>query len=416
MYSTNVAGCSKNDCHSVCSSHCTETYGGFFLIGCNGRLPGGDKGRKCSKFILVSRDVPNGLKQASAHRISSPKSSEPTKATKKFIIRYIFSNEESVLVDYASDKETDMFQIGRSDDNDFPVLGKIAEGKGKARGSTVAKYSCRVLANRANKSEVRIYAAGFDSNKEIVLEEKKAVKWKKGSDTNVDALTFNGVLLNNPEGSFCGGELEAGVWREVSVCGNILSLRGVRSSHEKGREINTSTNLLRDGSLVDLCGATLLWRSAEGLQKCINENYIKNIFNKLSESINDVFVIPRKYVREELEDKKQYPHVYLNCGHVHKGRLLPEDCPSCQVTGPHQNLCMGMEFAFYVDDVNDSFTPELYAFIPCGHIATEKTVKFWARTPLPHGKSGYQSICPFCGTALQGYPGYIHLKFCGGST
>lgn len=26
-------------------------------------------------------------------------------------------------------------------------------------------------------------------------------------------------------------------------------------------------NLLEDGSLIDLCGATLLWRSAEGLSK-----------------------------------------------------------------------------------------------------------------------------------------------------
>ena len=32
-------------------------------------------------------------------------------------------------------------------------------------------------------------------------------------------------------------------------------------------QVDTEVNLLEDGSLIDLCGATLLWRSAEGLSK-----------------------------------------------------------------------------------------------------------------------------------------------------
>jgi len=31
--------------------------------------------------------------------------------------------------------------------------------------------------------------------------------------------------------------------------------------------VENEVNLLVDGSLIDLCGATLLWRSAEGLAK-----------------------------------------------------------------------------------------------------------------------------------------------------
>lgn len=30
-------------------------------------------------------------------------------------------------------------------------------------------------------------------------------------------------------------------------------------------QVKTENNILRDGTLIDLCGATLLWRSAAGL-------------------------------------------------------------------------------------------------------------------------------------------------------
>jgi hypothetical protein len=32
-------------------------------------------------------------------------------------------------------------------------------------------------------------------------------------------------------------------------------------------QISDETNVLQDGTLIDLCGATLLWRSHEGLEK-----------------------------------------------------------------------------------------------------------------------------------------------------
>lgn len=45
-------------------------------------------------------------------------------------------------------------------------------------------------------------------------------------------------------------------------------------------------------------------------------------------------------------------------------------CPMCLEQGAVVTLCMGCEPAFYVD-----FGPPTYAFNPCGHMATEKTVK-----------------------------------------
>lgn len=46
-------------------------------------------------------------------------------------------------------------------------------------------------------------------------------------------------------------------------------------------------------------------------------------------------------------------------------------CPMCLTQGSVVTLCMGCEPAFYVD-----FGPPTYAFNPCGHMATEKTVKY----------------------------------------
>lgn len=41
------------------------------------------------------------------------------------------------------------------------------------------------------------------------------------------------------------------------------------------------TNILQDGTLVDLCGATLLWRSAEGLKNSpviLLDSFIEEIY------------------------------------------------------------------------------------------------------------------------------------------
>ena len=69
-------------------------------------------------------------------------------------------------------------------------------------------------------------------------------------------------------------------------------------------------------------------------------------------------------------------------------------------------LTMGTEPAFYVDS-----GPPDYCFVPCGHMANEKTVKYWSGIPIPCGTSGFQSACPFCAVPLAGAPGYQKLIF-----
>ena len=113
----------------------------------------------------------------------------------------------------------------------------------------------------------------------------------------------------NPKG---GPSCQPTIWREISVCGNVYGLRKTRSTTDKGKTVSSTvlvsdkvelytnllnypwvqtiyfvtefilqkcyiffcftqvegeSNVLLDGSLIDLCGAVLLWRSAEALKE-----------------------------------------------------------------------------------------------------------------------------------------------------
>lgn len=88
----------------------------------------------------------------------------------------------------------------------------------------------------------------------------------------------------------------------------------------------------------------------------------------------NTLVIPRKAAADSAQ---QQPYVYLKCGHVQglhdwgqEKDKATRRCPMCLVAGSVVKLSMGIEPAFYVD-----CGPPTYAFRPCGHMATEKTVK-----------------------------------------
>lgn len=71
----------------------------------------------------------------------------------------------------------------------------------------------------------------------MVILQEKATKWEENGE--IDGLTTNGVLIMHPQGSFCGGDSEPNMWREVSVGGAIFSLRESRSAQQKGVAVST---------------------------------------------------------------------------------------------------------------------------------------------------------------------------------
>lgn len=75
------------------------------------------------------------------------------------------------------DKLTKTFpchQIGRSSESpiDFVVMDTVAgdkSGDTKVLQSTISRFACRIIADRNDVNNCRIYAAGFDSSRNIFL-------------------------------------------------------------------------------------------------------------------------------------------------------------------------------------------------------------------------------------------------------
>lgn len=76
-----------------------------------------------------------------------------------------------------------------------------------------------------------------------------------------------------------------------------------------------------DGSLIDLCGATLLWRTAEGLSHTPTVKHLEALRQELNAGRPqcpvgfNTLAFP-SLRRKDVPDEKQ-PWAYLRCGHVH---------------------------------------------------------------------------------------------------
>ena len=432
------------------SAESKSKYGEFMILGYNGQLPEGDRGRRRSKIELFKRKKANGIIKSNQYKVSTDaidacRSLILEQSNASYSISYRMK-DHSVIVEYADDENSDIFQIGRSSESpiDFVVLDTIPGNKIIDRHmvkapQTISRFACRVIAYRDPKStSVEIFAAGFDSSRKIFLGNNATI-WKKWSldDTCVHGLTTNGVLIMKPVGVFCDNfdieaskrhpflytpkrksPLMAGTWREVSVDGNIFGRREPRSAIVEGIPVPNEDNVLTDGTLIDLCGATLLWRSSDGLNRSPSLNNLKASLNQLNELKmwpDDIFdmVLPNRK-KPGWEEKHEALLACSICGHVQKKTIYGdmnvtynnEFCPFCRRISQFLQLCLGIEIGFYID-----FGPPLYSFVPCGHMVNEETAKYWASVPIPCIKSGFYSACPFCGIPFDGTTGYIKLIF-----
>ncbi|CAD5225881.1 unnamed protein product [Bursaphelenchus okinawaensis] len=420
-----------------------ESYGEFILLGYNGPPDSANKSRSNgrqhrSKLSFRVRDQPNGIKKSGVSETKqNPLHNDAVKDSSKHVVSYLYYKGHAVLVEYEIDQQKDMFQIGRSSEPqiDFTIVdtwigasnpggvlnpigqhrnqkAKAITAKGdKQVSSTISRYACRILADRDEPNKCYVYAAGFDTSRNIFLGEK-ATKWQK-KNGEFDGLTTNGVLILHPNRNIdTENQKEMYTWREVSVDGEIYTLRETRSSTKRGDLVMEESNQLQDGTLIDLCGATLLWRSAEGLKQSPSTAELERRLDELNAGkpqcpVNlNTLIIPRKRTTKSSTNSKQ-PYVYLRCGHVqgkHNWGVTQNGasecafkCPICLLESDAiLQLTMGMESAFHLD--SDSLD---YAFNPCGHVASKATVNYWSRIPLPHGTNSFYPVCPFCTTLLD---------------
>ncbi|XP_051682677.1 E3 ubiquitin-protein ligase pellino homolog 3 isoform X3 [Oryctolagus cuniculus] len=345
-----------------CEEGGEETEAGPRARGCyNGCLASGDKGRRRSRLALSRRPHANGVKPDVMHHISTPLVSKALSNRGQHSISYTLSRSHSVIVEYTHDSDTDMFQIGRSTENmiDF-VVTDTSPGGGAAEGpsaqSTISRYACRILCARRPPYTARIYAAGFDASSNIFL------------------------------------------------------------------GVEDESNVLQDGSLIDLCGATLLWRTPAGLLRAPTLKQLEaqrqeaNAARPQCPVGLSTLAFPSP-ARGRTAPDKQQPWVYVRCGHVHgyhgwgcRRERGPQEreCPLCRLVGPYVPLWLGQEAGLCLDP-----GPPSHAFAPCGHVCSEKTARYWAQTPLPHGTHAFHAACPFCGAWLTGEHGCVRLIFQG---
>ncbi len=149
---------------------------------------------------------------------------------------------------------------------------------------------------------------------------------------------------------------KAGIWREISVGGGVFGLRESRSAAAQGSPVPEESGELRDGTLVDLCGATLLWRSADGLARSPTPRQLERCLDALNAGRPQcpvglyTLVVPTRKSSGQLAPEAQ-PVVYLSCGHVqgrHQWGSLDDSkgtrtCPICLAATATAQLMMGSE-------------------------------------------------------------------------
>uniref|UniRef100_A0A3P9H6M3 Pellino E3 ubiquitin protein ligase family member 3 n=1 Tax=Oryzias latipes TaxID=8090 RepID=A0A3P9H6M3_ORYLA len=389
-------------CFSVCFRLHLSRY--------NGSLPNGDRGRRKSRFALYRRAKANGVKPSAVHILNTPQDSKAVHSRGQHSISFTLSRNQTVVVEYCHDDNTDMFQIGRSTES--PIDFVVTDNSGGSKEvedpsiapSTISRFACRVVCERSPP---------------LHRSRPYSTKWKN-PDGHMDGLTTNGVLVMHPEGF--PDDPKQGLWREISVCGDVYALRETRSGPTRGKLAEGESSTLRDGSLVDLCGATLLWRTGEGLTRAPTLRHLEALRQELNASRPQCPVGLSTLAFPSLPRKRQ-PWVYLSCGHVHgrhdwgqrsegeqrtgEGAAPQRECPLCRSEGPYVPLWLGSEPAVYLDA-----GPPTHAFVPCGHVCSERTARYWAETLLPHGTHAFRPVCPFCSAALS-TPGWTRLIFQG---
>lgn len=85
----------------------------------------------------------------------------------------------------------------------------------------------------------------------LCFPQEKAAKWKT-SDGQMDGLTTNGVLVMHPRNGFTQ-DSKPGVWREISVCGNVFTLRETRSAQQRGKMVRKDAKHVAPHSLNVHC-------------------------------------------------------------------------------------------------------------------------------------------------------------------
>ena len=262
---------------------------------------------------------------------------------------------------------------------------------------TVSRYAFRILCARSSPYAASVFAAGFDPLEQIFVG-PEAPKRLDGRD----AFTTFGCLIYKPE---------YGQWYELSVMGLLYPLRqaGMPNVPRDTRQpVPALNNTLTDGTMIDICGATFIWRaptaSPEPRHQFRREFNARVLYCPVM--YDQIGVASFSTATPTYTATSSAPVVaalvFPRCGHVYgesEGMLTLTRCPLCRTDGP----CVRLGVIDTIPHI--SGVPEA-VFNPCGHATSRAIADAWAATSIPRAvfdvkdRISIVSCCPFCRTEL----------------
>jgi len=150
-------------------------------------------GGRNEKFELKRREVANGIRRSCAYVVGAAQDDKKKQRSSEASHSVTMSvaaarqpdgrvhSSKKVCVEYVPDAREDMFQLGRMivPQNDFVVRGPLHLDSGGVLCGPVSRYACRLACSRLPPYECKLFAAGFNNEKDIFLSEM-APKWQLG--------------------------------------------------------------------------------------------------------------------------------------------------------------------------------------------------------------------------------------------
>ncbi|VDK20751.1 unnamed protein product [Anisakis simplex] len=151
-------------------------------------------------MALTRRAMGNGIKKGASKSVNiPPRQTEAVLDSSRHVVSYSYHRTHAVIVEYTPDPSKDMFQVGRSSEEqiDFTIVDTwLAAGSNivlspagnslaaqrmlrtpngvdvigqRPISSTISRYACRIIIDRDQPHTARLYAAGFDTSRNIFL-------------------------------------------------------------------------------------------------------------------------------------------------------------------------------------------------------------------------------------------------------
>jgi len=356
-------------------------------------------------------------------------------------------NDFTIVTEYVTDPEWDMFQIGRLKvfQNDFVVRGPLTENSLGQYCGPISRYAARIMCNRIT-GEVNLFAAGFDHKSDIFLSDSAPKYATPEKPEETDAVTTFGLRIYLPSQER---------WVEVSVNGFMHEIR--EDDGVCGARIGNKRVRVEHGSIIDLSGVQLVYQDSKHMDmynypspvqyakffsmfndfkaQCpvelrtvrYNPAKTKELIGKMSgrgigkigaggmiydveEDKNDEADKEMEMVFDKLRGEEEGGENELDkegtagvfgCGHiVTYSEQMVEGCLRCPLCRHESNLNI----------LNIAYEPAIGAIDPpthvftCGCAASLECCQFWAKLMVPHNPHPCfvnNPICPFCATSLH---------------